>query len=221
MKYSTISIKPNMAKALLVDAPVSSKASIEIANHIRGKKLQNARTILQDAINLKKPIPYKRFTNGPGHKKGKGIASGRFSVDACQKFIALISIAESNARDKGLSTKELVIKTLIVQRASRPWHYGRQTRRKMKRSHIEIIVQEAQKTTAEKEEEKTQKPEKIAKTKEEAKLETKKETKKDAPKKTKQKSEAIHSSVKEQRESKTSPSSVKEQPKVTEKMLKG
>jgi len=139
--YSTKKIEENMAKCVARDAEISTKTSIEIANQIRGKLTSRAKQILKDSIDLKRPIPYKRFTNGPGHKKGN-IASGRYSIKTCNYFLKLIQSAESNAQDKGLSTKDLLIKHLIVQKASRPWHYGRQSRIKMKRSHVEIIVQE-------------------------------------------------------------------------------
>lgn len=138
---ATSAVKEPTARAMLIDGPVSPKTSIELANHLRGKSTLRAKAILEDAIALKRPIPFKRFTNGPGHKKGP-LGSGRFAVKTCKHFLALITAVESNAHDKGLNTKHLTIQHLVVQRASPPWHYGRQSRRKMKRSHVELVVHE-------------------------------------------------------------------------------
>ncbi len=159
-RYATKTIEQDSAKAVARDVSISTKTSVEIANRIRGKHTARAKKILEDAISLTTAIPYKRFTNGPGHKKGP-MASGRYSVKACQIFLDLIKSAESNAQDKGLSAKDLLISRLVVQRASQPWHYGRQSRIKMKRSHVEIVVQEN-----EPEKKQDKKPEKAAAEKE-------------------------------------------------------
>ncbi|MBT3463440.1 hypothetical protein HN451_00510, partial [archaeon] len=57
-------------------------------------------------------------------------------------ILKIIKSAESNALNKGLNTNDLVITHICAHKASTPYHSGRQRRRKMKRSHIEVVVKE-------------------------------------------------------------------------------
>lgn len=206
--YSTKKIGNNMARAALVDSPISTKTSIEIANYLRGRQTSQAKMLLEQSIGLKKAIPYKRFTNGPGHKRGR-MASGRYSVKACEAFIGLIKSAESNAHDKGLNTKSLVIKRLVVQKAASPWHYGRRSRIRMKRSHVEIVLEEKEPKAKEKTEKKELKPEKQVQEKkaEKSMPETPNVLKQEVP----EKNSSIEKSSKSEKKEKSSTDKQKEQ----------
>ncbi len=141
-KYSTKNYnKELMARAVGRDLSISTKQSVEICNFLRNKKLETAKSILQGAIQKKKPIPFKRYNKDMGHKRGN-IAAGRYPVKACEQILSLIESVEANAQFKGLSTGNLVLKFIKASKARRPWHFGRKRRRKMKRSHIEVIVEE-------------------------------------------------------------------------------
>jgi large subunit ribosomal protein L22 len=151
--------KANFAKALGREMPVSVKQAIEISNYIRHNNVAVAKKKLEDAISMKKAIPFKRFTNGLGHKKGKGMAAGRYVVKASGNILNLLKSAESNAVFKGMNSKNLVIAHMSVQQAPTTWHYGRHHRREMKRCHIEIVLedkgaQKAEKTADAKEQKK-------------------------------------------------------------------
>jgi len=159
-----------MARSAISAASVSTKHCVEIANALRGKKVDRAKTILDDAINLKKAIPYLRFKKGVGHKKG--IGPGRYPVKASTEVLVALNTCEANALSKGLNTDGLKIIHISAHMASRPWHYGRARRRKMKRTNIEIVLEESVKS---KTESKVQKKDEAVKKAE--KSETKKETK--------------------------------------------
>lgn len=141
-KYSAKNYdKENMARTIGSSLPISTKHSIEICNFIRNTNLSKAKNILKDIIEEKKPLPFKRYTGGIGHKKGK-IGSGRYPKKASLEIIKILNAVEANAQFKGLNTANLFIKHICANKASRPWHYGRQRRRKMKRTHIEVVVEE-------------------------------------------------------------------------------
>jgi large subunit ribosomal protein L22 len=129
-----------IAKVIGRDLPISTKQSIEICNFIRGKNLQKSKELLQRVIEKEIAIPFKRFNKDMGHKRN--IASGRYPKKSCNHIIKLLNSAESNAQDKGLNTATLFIKEIIVNRASKPLHYGRKGSREMKRTHIKIVVEE-------------------------------------------------------------------------------
>ncbi len=141
IKYSIKNYnKENMARAIGISLPISTKHSIEICNFIRNKNLSKARDLLKDVIEEKISVPFKRFKGGVGHKKG--IGSGRYPKKSSIEIIKLLNTVEANAQFKGLNTSNLFIKHICAQKAPRQWHYGRQRRRKMKRTHIEVIVEE-------------------------------------------------------------------------------
>lgn len=133
----------SLAKVYGRNLPISTKHSVEICSFIRGKNLQKAKNLLQKVIEKKLAIPFKRFNKNIGHKRG--IASGRYPQKAVSYIIKLLNSVEANAQNKGLDANSLFIEKIVANTASVPWHSGRKRKRKMKRTHIEIIVKEKSK----------------------------------------------------------------------------
>lgn len=130
------------ARAAGVNLPISRKASYEIANVLRGMKAATAMAFLHDVVEKKRPVPYKRFNHKVAHKRG--MAAGRYPTKAAEKFLYVLNGAVKNAQDKGLNTDQLFIVHVAAQQGEGQWHYGRQRRRQMKATHLEIIVQEGE-----------------------------------------------------------------------------
>ena len=145
----------HQAKVVGKDLPISVKHSIEICNFIRGKNLHNAVEYLKKVVELKAAIPYTRMNRGVGHRPGN-MGPGRYPEKASRHIIQLLNSLEANAQNKGLDVNNLIIKEIIPNKAAEPWHPGRHRRIKMKRTHIEIIAEEAEKKTK-KEEKKAEK----------------------------------------------------------------
>ena len=91
--------KENMARAIGVSLPISSKQSIEICNFIREKDVNFAKKFLDEVIKDKKAVPFKRFNADVGHKKG--MAAGRYPKKASMEFLSLLNQVEANAQFKG------------------------------------------------------------------------------------------------------------------------
>lgn len=138
-KYTYNGPEEGTARAVLKGAAISTKTAIEISKHLKGKTTEAAKAILERIITHEEALPYTRFTNGLGHKKG--MAAGRYPEKASKAFLQLISNAEANASQAGLSS-ELKIIHLLAHQASRPYHYGRMRRRQVKASHVEVVVKE-------------------------------------------------------------------------------
>ncbi len=136
------------AKAVGKNLSISTKNAIEICSFIRGKSLQKAKEILERVIEKKQAIPFKRFTEGAGHKKGLA-GGGKFPVKACAEILNILKLAEANASYKGLNTASLVLKHVKADKASKPIRYSRHRGRLMKRTHVEVIVEEAKKKAEE------------------------------------------------------------------------
>jgi large subunit ribosomal protein L22 len=159
-KYAFQGMTESMARAMKRDAEVSLKVALEMASFLKGKKTSEAKIILERVLKKTQAIPFKRFTDGVGHRPGAGITAGRYPQKGSEIFIELIKSAEANAQAKGLST-ELKIIHLSPQKASGAYHYGRLRRRKFKRANLEIVIQEIAKETKEV---KKEKKAKVAKT---------------------------------------------------------
>jgi large subunit ribosomal protein L22 len=173
-------VTEHTAKAVGVGLPISTKTSVEVCSFIRRKNLDKVKNLLKQVIDKKIAVPFKKFNRDVGHKKGK-IAAGRYPEKTCIEVLKLLESVEANAQFKGLNTSNLIIKSIIANAANRPWHYGRQRRRKMKRTNIEIIVEERAVKKEEKKEVKAKKVEKKEEPKKEKLTQTpkEKETKKE------------------------------------------
>jgi ribosomal protein uL22 len=129
----------NIAKAVGRNLDISPKQSTEICKYVRGRPLNQAKTLLQQAIDEKKAIPFTRFTNGLGHKPG--ISAGRYNPKACSQILKVLKSAEANAKNKGYNSSDLKVVHISMQIGPKNRHYGRQ-RGIFKNSHIEVVLQE-------------------------------------------------------------------------------
>jgi len=133
----------NIAKAIGISLPISTKNTVEVCNLLRGKTTEQSKIILEKVIEGKLPVPFKRYNHNVPHKKGR-ISSGRYPKNVSMYVLKLINVAEANAQNKGLIAP-FKIKKIIANKGPKQWHYGRQTRIKMKRTHVEIILSETKK----------------------------------------------------------------------------
>jgi len=157
-----IAEEESVAKAVGIALPISTKQSVEICAFIRKNPLTKAKKKLAEAINKKSAIPFKRYNDNIAHKKGK-ISAGKYPVKACGHILKLLEVVEANAQFKGLNTANLVIDHVCAHKAASQWHYGRQRRRKMKRTTVEIIVKEGAEKEKKKESSKPKVQEKAGK----------------------------------------------------------
>lgn len=138
--YAYKNMTEQSAKAYGRNLPISTKTSIEICSHLRGMTFDRAVTVLTNVLQLKQAIPFTRFMDGVGHRKGN-MAAGRYPQKGSQLIKDLLMSAKSNAENKGLSDS-LVVAHICAHKAATPFHNGRQKRRVMKRTHIEIVLEE-------------------------------------------------------------------------------
>lgn len=133
--------KEHFAEAKALNLPVSTKASVEIASFIRGKETKKVKTYLQEVIEHKKSIPFKRYNRDVGHKPGQ-VGAGRFPEKAIGFYMKLINNVEANAENKGLNTESLIISEVKANKGPGQYHSGRKRGRKMKNTQLFIKVVE-------------------------------------------------------------------------------
>ena len=129
-----------MARAIGKSLPISFKQSVEICRFIKNRNTDDIKRILQSVMKKKTAIPFTKYNSDLAHKRKVG--PGRYPEKASIEFIKLIESAESNAQFKGLNTSNLIIAHVSAHKASKVWHSGRKSRRKMKRTNVEIVVEE-------------------------------------------------------------------------------
>ncbi len=142
-KYATQDLNVRTAKAVLLLQNVSSKQSIEVASFIRGRSTKYALAVLASVAKKEMVVPYKRFTNGAGHKKGS-LGPGKFPLKTIAVFEKAVKLAIANAADKALNTDSLKISSIVVNRGPKTPRYGRNRGRTAKVTHIEIVVMEVE-----------------------------------------------------------------------------
>src|SRR5437870_12330279 len=97
--YTTEFKIDSMARAYGRELPISWKKAVELARALRGKKVENAITYLENVIALKQAVPFRRYNRWVAHKRGLGPA--RYPVKAVQYFKRVIESAVSNWEYRG------------------------------------------------------------------------------------------------------------------------
>lgn len=136
------------AKAMAYEINVSPKHCIEILRQVRGMKVARAKAFLQNVIDKKESVPFKRFARNVGHKRHQaGWGSGRYPVKASKEILKLIKHAEANAEYKGLEPENMAIvhasskKGRVIQGVM-PRAMGRATAWNIETVTVEIVLGE-------------------------------------------------------------------------------
>jgi len=129
--------KETMAKASARNVDISTKYAVEVCRAIRGLPVSKAKSWLQDAIEMKRAFPIKRYTEGAGHRPGLG--AGKFVVKVASQILKVLKSAEANAHNQNI-VGELYVLHAAAHKAHRPIRAGAYIGRHAKRTHIEIVV---------------------------------------------------------------------------------
>lgn len=97
------------SKAMGSELHISPKKSRELGKALKGMRTEYAKKYLENVRAKKQAVPFKRHCEGAGHKKGKGMAGGKYPVDAAKAFIKILENAISNAEYKGLDCDKMYI----------------------------------------------------------------------------------------------------------------
>ncbi len=147
--YSITELDPERTvKASGREVRVSHKAAREVCNSINGMMLNEAKEYLQQVIQKKKPVPFRRFKKKVGHRHGLEKAfAGRYPVKAAQQVLKVLEGAEANADFKGLDPENLRIIHASAYPGLKfkrqiPRAFGRSTPKVKTLSHIEIALEQ-------------------------------------------------------------------------------
>ena len=145
-KYDT----DRIAKASGRDLRIKPKHAREICACIKGMKVDQAKSFLEDVIQLKRSVPFRRHKKKQAHRKDlkefKWYA-GRYPQKASSRIYEVLTAVESNAEYKGLDVDLCRIihaaanRGRIIKRYIERAH-GRSSPKYKHLSHVELIIYE-------------------------------------------------------------------------------
>ncbi|MDY6764180.1 MAG: 50S ribosomal protein L22 [Halobacteria archaeon] len=134
------------AKAIGRERKVSLKNSVELAKHIKGMSVEEARETLEAVRDGEKAVPFKSHNSGVGHRKNlEGWDAGRFPEKASKELLKVLENASSNAEYKGLDPDDMKIHHVAAHKVDevegmKPRAFGRATQWNSPIIDIEMIL---------------------------------------------------------------------------------
>ena len=139
-----------IAKASGRDLRIKPKHAREICACIKGMKVDQAKSFLEDVIQLKRSVPFRRHKKKQAHRKDlkefKWYA-GRYPQKASSRIYEVLTAVESNAEYKGLDVDLCRIihaaanRGRIIKRYIERAH-GRSSPKYKHLSHVELVIYE-------------------------------------------------------------------------------
>jgi len=147
MKYSKDVDPDKTAKAYGYELHCSRKDSLNLAYAIRGKKTEDAKKLLQEIIDMKRPLPTIYHKKKRAHQKS--IGPGSYPQKAAKYMLKTLENAENNAEYKGFDVENMKIAHIStyggrVTKGIMPRAQGRATDKNTLTTNIEIIIEEVE-----------------------------------------------------------------------------
>merc|ERR1712146_43005 len=161
-------------KARGSDLRVHFKNTHEAALAVKTMSLKKAKKYLEDVLEHKQAIPFRRHNGGIGRAAQAKMVNAtqcRWPAKSCKFLLDLLKNAESNAEVKGLDVDSLEITHIQVSKAQKQRRrtyraHGRTNPYMSSPCHIELILSEKEKTVKKPEEdEDAKKPKKLSRKK--------------------------------------------------------
>lgn len=91
------------------DLNCSYKDLTQVLANLKGLSVAKAFTLIEECVELKKAIPFRKFNKGMGHRSELGGKKGKYPKKEANLALQLLNNAISNAKSKGLDEKNLVV----------------------------------------------------------------------------------------------------------------
>jgi large subunit ribosomal protein L22 len=144
--YSVKALDPDKTvKCAGRELKMSPKAAVEICHTIRGMKIGEAKTLLEQVIKKRLPIAFRRYKKKVAHKSmPEKTFAGRYPVKTADRILRLLRELEANAEYKGLDIENLKIIHAVSHRGRKiraytPRAFGRASPSFETLSHVEIV----------------------------------------------------------------------------------
>lgn len=143
MGYTQKPEEEDIARAIGKEMMISPRKSVEVCRAIRGMNVEDAKELLEDVIEKKRIIPYRRYRRTIAPKKG-GVAGG-YPVRVAKAILRVLEDAQSNAEMNELDPEAMRIEVISAHlgrktEGFKPRARGRSTQWNKETVNIEVIL---------------------------------------------------------------------------------
>ncbi|MCS7118954.1 MAG: 50S ribosomal protein L22 [Archaeoglobaceae archaeon] len=133
-------------KAMGFEIPMSFKHAVEICREIKGKNIPKAMRFLEEVIDMRFPVPMRRYKKKVAHKNVPRWYAGRYPQKAAKEILKVLKNLKSNAEYKGLNIEELIIVHAQAKRGRSlvryvPRAFGRAVPKKKQFTTVEFVAE--------------------------------------------------------------------------------
>ncbi len=127
---------------------ISPKHSREICNSIKGMLVSKAIDYLEEVVDMKRSVPFKRHHKKVGHRSDlKGWDVGRYPQKAAGEILKVVKALEKNAEFKDLEVDRLLLFHAAAQKGRKikrifPRAFGSSSPKVNILTHIELAAEE-------------------------------------------------------------------------------
>jgi len=136
------------SRAMGHELHISPKHAREVCRTLKGMRAEAAKVLLQDVIDKRRPIPFRRYCRNVAHRHGLVKAdAGRYPEKAARAVLTVLENAMANAEYKGLARESMRIYHAGTHkgRTIRGWMpraMGRATPKNTETVSVEMILSE-------------------------------------------------------------------------------
>ena len=126
---------------------ISPKAAREVCKAIKGMELEKAKDYLERVIDMNQAVPFKRHDGKVGHRKGKGISTGRYPVKTAAAILKVLDSAGNNGEAIHIDIENWRILHIATSRGTSfearfPRARGRATPKMRESANVEVVLEE-------------------------------------------------------------------------------
>ena len=126
---------------------ISPKAAREVCKALKGMDLEKAKNYLGRVIEMDQAVPFKRHDGKVGHRRGKGMSTGRYPVKTAAAILKVIESAGNNGEAIHIDIENWRILHIATSRGTSfesrfPRARGRATPKMRERANVEVVLEE-------------------------------------------------------------------------------
>ena len=126
---------------------ISPKAAREVCKALKGMDLEKAKNYLGRVIEMNQAVPFKRHDGKVGHRRGKGMSTGRYPVKTAAAILKVIESAGKNGEAIHIDIENWRILHIATSRGTRfesrfPRARGRATPKMRESANVEVVLEE-------------------------------------------------------------------------------
>jgi len=126
---------------------ISPKAAREVCKALKGMDLEKAKNYLGRVIEMDQAVPFKRYDGKVGHRRGKGMSTGRYPVKTAAAILKVIESAGNNGEAIHIDIENWRILHIATSRGTSfesrfPRARGRATPKMRESANVEVVLEE-------------------------------------------------------------------------------